>query len=283
MISYYNSKHPGLFLYLLLVTASVCTFLFFDVNALHVGILSILWGCFIFLRTLSFYEINSAFTPYAAGASKSGNNSALPHDLTKRMQGKNNFKRGLFAMHAIHERTILWFVLAALYVGYHIYLLQNKMSSSVIIENLSVFFIIGAGFWAGQTYAYSDRASTILISVCSILLGLAFFTIMLQAPTPSPITLGSVIYYGNHATPLLAALITYSAVILLYSCIHGLNYSLNAFIGLMLISLLVICAFMFEPSSQNIALWIAGWSLFSIFWIRSYCHKSKNYTLYQCQ
>ncbi|PCJ97817.1 MAG: hypothetical protein COA45_09015 [Zetaproteobacteria bacterium] len=241
------------------------------------------------MRTLSLYEVSERFTSFAktSGASKNSNrnSSALPHDLMHRMSGQNHMKRGLFAMNATHERTSLWFVLGLTYVAYHLYLSQQVMPTATLVQNLSIFFMIGAAFWAGQTYAYSNQASKLLILVGSILLGLTLWII--NGATISHIygalTLSNLISYGNNASPLLAALILYSAIILLYSCSYGLTYSINACIGLILISLLVICGVTFEQTSQNIALWISGWSLFSVFWIRSYSHTRKIYALYQCE
>lgn len=290
MISYYTSKHPGLFLYLSLITLSVFTFLFLEANTQQIGILSILWGGFVFMRTLSLYEVSERFAPFAktSGASKNTNrkSSALPHDLMHRMSGQNHMSRGLFAMNATHERTGLWFVLGLAYVAYHLYLSKYAMPIDILVQNLSIFFMIGAAFWAGQTYAYSHTASKLLIVVCSLLFGLTLFTIS-DATTHhiyNTLTLSNLISYSNDAsTPLLAALILYSAIILLYSCTYGLSYSINACIGLILISLLVICGVTFEQTSQNIALWISGWSLLSVFWIRSYSHTRKVYALYQCE
>lgn len=264
-------------------------FLFLESNTQQIGILSILWGGFVFMRTLSLYEVSERFAPFAktSGASKNTNNksSALPHDLMHRMSGQNHMSRGLFAMNATHERTSLWFVLGLAYVAYHLYLSHHAMSMGILAQNLSIFFMIGAAFWAGQTYAYSNKASTLLIVVCSFLFGLTLFTICSDTTEHiyNALTLSSLLSYGSNASPLLAALILYSAIILLYSCTYGLSYSINACIGLILISLLVICGVTFEQTSQNIALWISGWSLFSVFWIRSYSHTRKVYALYQCE
>lgn len=241
------------------------------------------------MRTLSLYEVSERFAPFAktSGASKNTNkkSSALPHDLMHRMSGQNHMNRGLFAMNATHERTSLWFVLGLAYVAYHLYLSHHAMSMGILAQNLSIFFMIGAAFWAGQTYAYSNKASKLLIVVCSLLFGLTFFTISGDTTQHiyNALTLSNLLSYGSNASPLLAALILYSAIILLYSCTYGLSYSINACIGLILISLLVICGVTFEQTSQNIALWISGWSLFSVFWIRSYSHTRKVYALYQCE
>lgn len=289
MISYYKSKHPGLFLYLLLISVSVFSFLFLTMTAAHIGILSILWGSFVFMRTLSLYEVSEHFLPFAKteGASKgtSKRNATLSHDLMHRMNGNSNMKRGLFAMHAMHERTMLWFTLALFYVAYHLYLSMHLISDTLLIQSLSIFFIIGAAFWSGQTYAYSHNASKLLLLVCSALFGLTIFTLNGSATTDlaNAFTLTHLLSYGNAASPMLAALIAYSAAILLYSCASGRTYSINALFGLMIVGFLVIYGMTHTPSSQTIALWISGWSLFSIFWIRSYCHTRKSYALYQCE
>ncbi len=289
MISYYTSKHPGLLLYITLVTISVLSFLFFEISAPQIGLLSILWGAFILMRTLSLYEVNEHFIPFsnAAGASKdtTPNHAALPHDLLRRMNGKENLKRGLYALTALHGRTILWFILAISYTAYNLYLAQNALPQSVIIQNLSLSFMIGAAFWAGQTYAYSNRASKLLLLTFGILFGLTLFKISTINPLHSDkiLTLQNLYHQEHTAFLILSALILYSAAILLYSLTRGLSYVPHAITGLILISLMVFYGLTSEPTPQTISLWISGWSLFSVFWIKSYCRTHKSYTLYQCE
>lgn len=288
MISYYKSKHPGLFLYLSLISISVLTFLFLEINTQMIGVLSILWGSFIFMRTLSLYEVSEriAYFNKTGDASKNRKTSALPHDLLHLMSGKNHMKRGMFAMNATHERTGLWLVLGMVYATYTLYLSKYTMPIEILIQNFSIFFMIGSAFWAGQTYAYSNKASKVIVLVCGILFGLALLTIdgTKSDNIGNTLSLINLTYYINDTSAiLLSSLIIYSAIVFIYSCKYGLNHSINACTGLVVISLLVVCNVTFEHTSQNIAIWISGWSLISVFWIRSYSHRQRIYTLYQCE
>lgn len=288
MISYYNSKHPGLVIYLTLISISVLTFLFIELNTKMIGILSILWGIFIFMRTLSLYEISAhvSYFTKTGEASKNRKNSALPHDLLHIMSGKNHIRRGMFAMKSTHERTGMWLILGIAYVTYTLYLSKHTVPIDILIQNLSIFFMIGSAFWAGQTYAYSNNASKIIILVCGILFSLTLFTSNGAKIDNiyNALSLVNLQYYiDDTSTILLSALIIYSAIVFIYSCKYGLRHSINACIGLIVIGMLVICNASFEQTSQNIAIWISGWSLISVFWIRSYSHRQKVYTLYQCE
>ncbi len=288
MISYYKSKHPGLVIYLILITISVLSFLLLEVNTQLIGVLSVMWGGFIFMRTLSLYEVtehNSYFTKDKE-ASKNHKNSALPHDLLHLMNGKNHMKRGMFAMNATHERTVLWLVLGSIYSIYTLYISKNTSPVDIIIQNLSILFMTGSAFWAGQTYAYSDKASKAIISICGFLFALTIFTVndVNTANILDQVVLIDLTYYmGNTSTILLSSIILYSAIVFLYSFKYGLSNIINACIGLSVIILLVISNNSFEHTPNNIATWISGWSLISVFWIRAYSNKRKIYTLYQCE
>ncbi len=287
MISYYKSKHPGLFLYLTLVIISVITPLYIELTTAQTGILSILWGGFIFMRTLSLYEISEHFSHKTSSSiiSKNNHNSALPYDLTSRMSGQNNFKRGIFAMRSMHIKTLCWFAIGLIYMAYSFYLSRGTMPHSLILQNLSILFMIGAGFWAGQTYAYSDHASKLLILVFTCLLSITIFKMSgsLIIENFEIFTIDGLTSINNNAMPILLALIAYSAAILCYSAMRDLTSSINAALGLTIILLLTICGLSLEPSPQTLSLWLSGWSLLSIFWVRSSRHTEKSYAIYQCQ
>ena len=287
MIGQYTSKHPGLITYLILVSTSVLTFLFLDVKALEIGILSILWSSFILARALSFFEAGAKPELFdgVKGPSKNGKNSALPHDLTRRMNGKDQNKRSIFAMNALHERTILWLVLGIIYAAYTLSLSYEGYATSTLLQHTSVFFIIGAVFWAGQTYAYSNSASKLMLIVCCALFVLALFetTNSFNIQWHYEIARNFTYYYDNSSLPLLAALITYTIAILAYSCIHGSEYRNNALMGMATLFVLVLYGLALKPEPNMAAFWISGLSLFSVFWIRSYCHIYKRYTVYQCE
>ncbi len=278
MISYYNSKHPGLLIYIALVVISVLSFLLLEISAPQIGILSILWGGFIFMRILSLYEVSehfASFTQKSYSKVSNGCGSALAHDLLHRMSGENHMKRGLFAMHAIEGRSLLWFALAFMYVAYNFYLSQGLVSQITLVQDISIFFMIGAAFWAGQTYSYSDYASKLLFVIFLALLGISLFNII-----------GSInftdinISYSDG----FIFLIAYCIIALFYSFAKGGVYIGNAFMGLLLLVVMGGVGGGFEVGSpQSIAFWISGWSLFSVFWVRSHCRTHKKYVLYQCE
>ncbi len=288
MISYYNSKHPGLFIYITLVIVSVLSFLFFELKELQIGILSIIWGGFIFMRILSLYEVSEHFMPFTkTGFSKSTNNNSSPlaHDLLHRMNGTNYMKRGIFALHAIEGRTLLWFGVAFIYVAYSFYLSHDLVPRVALIQNISIFFIIGAGFWAGQTYAYSDHASKLLLIVFTVLFGTSLLNLnwVINSSYIDILNQYSASILDGNAFIVLAILIFYCILTLFASSTKGMSYALNAVIGSILLLTLSILSTIFEHPPQMIALWISGWSLFSVFWVRSYCRTDKRYVLFQCE
>ncbi len=278
MISYYKSKHPGLFIYIALVIISVLSFLLFEINAPQIGVLSILWGGFIFMRILSLYEVSEHFSLFTQKShSKLDNNgsSTLAYDLLHKMSGENHMKRGLFAMHAIEPRSLLWLALGFAYVAYSFYLSQGLVSQITLVQDISIFFIIGAGFWAGQTYSYSDYASKLIFVIFTALFGVSLFTVI------GSINFTDINITGGNG---LIFLIAYCAVALFYSFAKGGAYVFNAIIGLLLLILMSWAGLAFDAGGfQSIALWISGWSLFSVFWVRSHCRTHKRYILYQCE
>ncbi len=289
MISYYNSKHPGLYMYITLVSISALSFLFFEINTAHLGILSVLWGIFIFMRIISLYEAAEYFPPFtrvtAASKNTNYNSSALAYDLLRGMNNQSYIKRGKFALHAVSPRTLLWLVLALIYAGYNIYLSKNIMPSTTIMQNLSVFFMIGAGFWAGQTYAYSNYASKILFTVFTVIFVLALFKISgeIRVKPLEAFTGYKFDILNSGINPALIILMAYCLGTLLYSFTKGGTCSIYSLIGMILVATLSILGTTLEQSPQVTSLWISGWSLLSIFWIKSNCFTKKQYILYQCE
>ena len=88
-MSYYSSKHPGLFIYMILVSITVIGFLFFDLGSFFIGILSVIWGIYTAMRALSLFEMSEHYEAYASMQDPSKNNNAqtssLAYDLMNRM------------------------------------------------------------------------------------------------------------------------------------------------------------------------------------------------------
>ncbi len=283
MISYYKSKHPGIFLYITLVCVSVFAFLFLNINAFYSGILSILWGIFIFMRTLSLYEVEEHAQPLSdnLGTSKTSNHnkSTLAHDLLKKMSNKSHLSRGIMAMTSLNIRTILWFIIAIIYIANYIIKSHDSSPPEILVQNISNFFIIGAAFWAGQTYAYSNQASKLML----VIFGLIFCITALKININLDINSLALLDISMTSKTILYALIIYSAAIFLYPFTKGSTYGINAITGLFVIILISVCSINTEITSQYIALWLIGWSIISIFWVRSYSNLRKKYVLYQCE
>ncbi len=280
-MSYYHNAHPGFILYLALICISVLTFLYIDIQSVHLGILSIIWGGFILMRVLSLYEVSEHYAPLTLrDASKITNqgSSALPYDLSRRMSSHTQFKRGVLALHALDIRTILWFALGVIYLCAHLYIHKDTMSPLDIAKNVTIFFTIGTAFWAGQSYAASQSASHIMMVVFMALFALSLQKIGILLPENPPkfqdISLLNI---------LLMTLMSYSAFVLLMGLRHGFKNVISIITGLMLILLLGLSYMQLDNLMQNTALWLSGWSLFSIFWIQSYSRRRKRYVLYQGQ
>ncbi len=281
-MSYYLSKHPGLFTYMLLVSVSVVTFLFFSPSASMIGVLSVLWGMYTVMRVLSLYEVSEHFENFSSQKfiSKSSNHvtSKLAHDLKHRMSAPENMKRGAFALMCVHARTLVWLGLAFAYAAYQIHTLSPNLDALTIVQNISVFFIIGSAFSAGQSYAYSNRASRLLFTLFALLFALSLYKVQPTLVIPD-LSIAS----HNITLIILAALMSYTAIILVYAVTRGLRNIPFVLVGLSLLCVLSVSYFSLAPNAENTALWIAGWSLFSIFWIRVYSMSQKQYLLYQCE
>ncbi len=284
-MSYYFSKHPGLFTYILLIAVSVLSFLYFDPTPSMIGVLSVFWGMYICMRVLSLYELSEHFDLFSSQklSSKTSNYSLakLPKDLAHRAVAPENLKRSAFALLCVHARTMVWLALALIYAAYYIHSSSAQLSQYDLVANIAVFFMIGAAFWAGQSYAYSNRASRILFAFFGVLSALCLYH---AAPL---IDLQSLLALQNAPlkvqTLILALLLAYTAFTLIYSITRGARNTLSILLGLTLLAALSLLYFSLSETQQNTALWICGWGFFSLFWIRVYSMSQKRYVLYQCE
>ena len=201
------------------------------------------------------------------------------------MHTNTQTQKGHRALYCLDERTILWFVLGLVYMTYHLHVSSFFISEKALMEIMCVFFMIGATFWAGQSYGYNAYVSKLLTTFFGIFVAISLYTlnaheVLLHAyqnynflPSISlDVSLG-----------ILATLLLYCILALLYALTEGTKTLASVVPGLLVLSLLSVCYLTLEPSSKNYALWISGWGLFSVFWIRSYKAESKKYVLYQCQ
>ncbi len=232
------------------------------------------------MRVLTLFEVQEYFEDYNAANSPSkitnAQSTGLAYDLTKRMRGQNHFKRGLAAMECIEPRTLLWFGMAALYA-----LSSFHLGKDNGIEGIALLFMIGSAFWIGQSYAYSKTA-TGLIALCSLTL-LASGIYVLETPLTE--NMYQLIINGILSNPsrvMLIALIAYSAGVLCHALIENPHQSILVISGFTLLSAISFSYIALEASTQNMALWLPAWSLFSLIWIRAYKAPQKRYTLYPC-
>lgn len=279
-MSYYNSKNPGLYAYVTLLCMSALALILMPQSNIVLGALSVLWGMICMMRTLSLFEVHEYFENRKApdNASKQNNNQAtgLAYDLAKRMNGNNYFKRGLAALECIDPRTLLWFAMAGLYTVSSFYFNHGNN-----IETIAYLFMIGAAFWLGQSYAYSNAATYIIAVVCTALLTYAFITLN---PTISVniIAVASQEIITNPALIMLIALMAYSAGVLMHALIENPRQSALTLTGIAILLTLSALYFSLDSNPKNIALWLPAWSLFSLIWIRAYKAPKKRYTLYPC-
>ncbi len=276
MISYYRSKHPGLWIYLTLLTATVVTFLFLGATSKTIGLFSVLWGSFMVMRTLSLYEISEHFSPLSQAnpASKNSNKdrSFLAHDLKRRKEIKNHMNRGIYAFYALTPRTLFWFILALVYCVSYGFLSTNLSSTHDIVEYICIAFMIGGAFWTGQTYAYSHFASKLIFITTSILFALSlYFSADLNTPTQLNL---------DHIT--LFILMIYSIACLIYAFRYGIQKGIYIIFGIAVLGTVLLYT-NFHINTDNHVIWISGISLFSIFWIRAHRQSKKQYILYQCE
>lgn len=283
-MSYYTSKYPGFLLYMALVIATVGTFLYTQSTPLSIGILSTLWGAYILLRTLTLYEISEYSAPLKQHrTSKYNNESAakLPLDLKTRLGSNENLKRGLQSLCAVKLRSIIWLSLGLLYAISYLYWNKQSLNAIEAVQNASTLFMIGGAFWAGQSYASSTKTAHIMMITFTFLL-------ILSVANTTSFSAQSLYAYlpdllGNNSALALAILSTYSCIMLFYSLKQNINNTGHALTGLSIIGFLALTYLSHEVTTNMNALWISGWALFSIFWVRTYKRGHKSYVLYQCQ
>lgn len=284
MMSYYNTRHPGLTIYCILTCVSVIFLTYAPTQNWSLGFLGMAWGGFIFFRALSLLEVADYPEPLEGlNLSSKGSTQTLPTlatDLLSRMDGNRNMVRGLFALHSVHTRTILWFCIALVAFFYEIYTTLHfdpaETKFLTLAQNATLYFIIGATFWAGQTYAYSNNVSRFLSIFFLILLGVAFL------PHVGLIDLSNFwhIPQGDNSSYILPILFGYSFLALLPAYAKGRRYAMNSIVGSIILLFIILCAVTLPQDTQSYALWIAAWGLFSIFWVRSERSTRKIYRLH---
>lgn len=288
-MSYYSSKHPGLFIYMILVSITVTSFLFFDLGSFYIGILSVIWGLYTAMRALSLYEMSEHYEAYASmqdvSKNHNGQTSSLAYDLMNRINRGQNMKRGMLALYCLHERTILWFMLALLYTAYHLHTASGIETKATLMETMCTMFMIGATFWAGQSYAHSKHVARALSGLFGVLFLMSLFKLRASLNIDAlegGIAQSGLLQFGKPEM-LLLILMLYSVAILLFALVEQKNSPANIFIGLALVSIMAACHILLIPSTATTALWLSGWGLFSVFWVRSYGTQQKRYVLYQCE
>ncbi len=271
-----------------LMTCSVIGLLISPQNIAFIGLLSIFWGGFTFMRILSLYEVSEHIpnTQNTSSISKRTNHltAALPYDLTARMNSSRYFKRGENALNSLDPRNITWLVIASIYVIYSLHLHSSGLPLTQTIQDLSIFFIIGAAFWNGQSYAYGANSANVLLVLLIALLAISAYTAGVHHMNFSETVIQNNILHLSQNFSLLALsfLGIYCIVTSLYA---GLSYIRNLPIALISSALMLCMAAIYiaSPLSTPTALWISFWGLFSLLWIKCFTHKRKRYVLYQCQ
>ncbi len=270
------------------MTISVTGFLISPQNIVLIGVLSILWGGFTLIRILSLYEV-SEHIPAKQNVkeiSKRTNHltSALPYDLTARMNNTKYFKRGETALKSLDLRSIIWLLIASIYVIYNIHLHSAGLPATQIIQDISVFFIIGAAFWNGQSYAYGARSGNALILLFIALLGTSAYTTGIHHIDFSETAIRNNILSlsQNLSLFVLSFLAIYCIITSLYA---GLSSIKKLPIALVSAALMLCMATIYiaAPLSTTTGLWVSCWGLFSLLWVKCFTHSKKKYVLYQCQ
>ena len=286
-MSYYSSKHPGLYLYLILTALTLAAFILLNAGTMLIGALSILWGVFTALRALSLYEISAYYDTYTRQSRRiskehNGQSSALAHDLMRRMSGSINMKQGLRALYCLHERTILWFAFALIYTAFTLHMSAPLMDRTALMEMVCTLFMIGAIFWGGQSYAYNREDARLIALVFAGALCTSLYALPADLSTArltqslSELSISA----ETPGTPLIL-LALYSIAILIYALLRQNKTILSVIGGIGLIALLAFCHLSTEPSHATTALWISGWGLFSVFWTRAWLPVQKRYILHQ--
>lgn len=285
MISYYNSKYPGIIAYLSLVTLSILYFSFAPLQNWSLGLLAMAWGFYTFMRALSLFEVSenpAPLKPTRAGLPATLTlPSSLPHDLMTRMNGRENLQRANMALSALSVRSLGWIALALVYCLCEIYISLHGLSANPLAlpleQKIAVFFIIGASFWAGQTYASNAFIAPIMLLGFAFVLALYVITGKL-ALIVMPIT-EITITALNPALLLALPLFAYSLFMLIPPLFKGKDFALNAAAGIAVLCVMIFMLILLPKSMATIALLIAGWSLFSLYWVRSTHMLRKTYRL----
>ncbi|MFP4098635.1 MAG: hypothetical protein ACLFP8_06190 [Alphaproteobacteria bacterium] len=287
-MSYQSSKHPGLYLYLTLVTATILSFLFLEISSTAIGILTILWGGFTALRALSLYEISSSQTYNAKRntlISKEHNaqSSLLAYDLIQRMTTGANTTQGLRALYCLHERTLLWGTIAITYMAFSLHLNASNSGQTALMEMVCTMFMIGTAFWGGQSYAYNNKAAKLMGSFFAIFLCLSLFVFKVNIfPAHLLSAFSQAIFYKSTTSNILLLILAlYSTTILLHALMQQNKATPNAIAGICIIAIMSVSYLSIESTQATTALWLSGWGLFSIFWSRAHQPVRKRYILYQ--
>lgn len=287
-MSYYTSKNPGLLLYMTLITLSVLGLLIAPQNIVLTGVLSIFWGLFTLTRILSLYEVNEHIpaTQNAHGISKRTNHltSALPYDLTARMNKSKHQKRGEHALKSLDLRSVTWLLIASIYALYNLHLHSAGLPAIQIIQSMSLFFIIGAVFWNGQSYAYNKQTNGNLLLLLSLLLGISAYSANIHhIDLSKSIIQNNILSLSqNLSIFILFFLAIYCIITALYAGLSSLKKLPIAVISSALICCMALI-YIAAPLSNTTALWISFWGLFSLLWVQCFTHSKKRYVLYQCQ
>lgn len=279
MISYYQSKNPGIFAYLSLIIISTLYFCFMPLQSWSLGLLTIGWSVYTFMRALSLFEVTENPAPLKGLPQASRGtlllSTTLPSDLMKRMNGKDHLGRANFSLQALSTRSTLWLALAGLYAVGELYLALHGLSNTIpLAQKTSILFILGASFWAGQTYAGNDLLAVALFWIFTALIVLCITTGQIAFTTEF-----SVLTLLSPSVLIAVPLFAYSLLMLLPSLLKPQAYALNAAAGIFLLLFMGYIVVTLPANTLQIAVLITGWSLFSLYWIRSAHHLKKTYTL----
>ena len=252
------------------------------------GILSVLWGVFTLIRILSLYEVNEHIPKRQNNKqiSKQTNHlpSALAYDLTTRMNKSSYSRHGEFALKSFNLRNMTWFIIAGIYALYNIQINSAHIHYIETINHICTFFIIGAAFWAGQTYAYNKQASRALLGIFMLLIGIStYINDIHHIQFSEAIIKNNILGLSqNLSIFILLFLAVYCVITSLYA---GLSSFKKLPIALLCSSLIILMATLYisTPLPASIPLWLSFWGLFSVLWVRCFAQSKKHYVLYQCQ
>lgn len=284
-MSYYTSSNPGFFAYIALTTASILGLLIHPQSTLFIGILSICWGIFVLIKILSLYEVSEIIPQNRRQEISKNNNhltSSLAYDLTARMHNSAHLKHGKKALQLLDIRNLIWLSIAGAYALYT--LRHGHENNTETIKNLSVFFIIGATFWNGQSYAYNKSTQTLLLALFT---GLATFCLFYTTPyfnIPAAQEIFSNIKSLKQDTPtlILATLCLFCIIAPVYNSITSRAKYTYTMIAILIITVMALL-YIVPTIQQSISLWISLWGLLSLFWFTQSGKTKQRFVLYQCQ